>query len=169
MEEIKIIINRLQEFDKSLTIEQVIDLLNEEEKDKKKTFEEKIEERYQKSIEFAKNYEKYRGKYIAVKNNCWSVYVLKCKDIVPIRGAVCYRDLLIVPEGKIYYYNGTCGHENLSVVEELVIDFGLSNREICELKDLNYWDKRPILMLLQSAKEIDSLFTEAGVDRTIKD
>jgi len=43
MEEIKIIINRLQEFDKSLTIEQVIDLLNEEEKDKKKTFEEKIE------------------------------------------------------------------------------------------------------------------------------
>jgi len=57
----------------------------------------------------------------------------------------------------------------LSVVEELVVDFALSNREICELKDLNYWDKRPILMLLQSAKEIDNLFTEAGVDKTIKD
>lgn len=163
------IIDRLKEFDKSLTVEQVIDLLNEEEEAKKKTLEEKIEERYQKSIEFAKNYEKYVGKYVAIKNSCWSVYVLKCKDIRPIRDAVCYRDLQIVPEGKIYYYNGTNNHENLSVIEELVIDFGLSNREICELKDLNYWDKRPILMLLQSAKEIDSLFTEAGVDRTIKD
>ena len=162
------IIDRLKEFDKSLTVEQVIDLLKVEEGAKKKTTEEIVEEQYQKSIEFAKNYEKYIGKYIAI-TYCLSVYVLKCKDIRPIRNAVCYRDLQIVPEGKIYHYNGTCGHENLSVVEELVIDFGLGNREICELKDLNYWDKRPILMLIQSAKEIDNLFTESGVDRTIKD
>lgn len=165
------IIDRLKEFDKSLTVEQVINLLNEEEEAKKKTHEEKIEERYQKSIEFAKNYEKYRGKYIAVKDGYgyWSVYVLKCKDIIPIRGAICYRDLQIVPDGKVYYYNGSNDHENLSVVEKLVVDFGLNSIEICELKDLNYWDKRPILMLLQSAKEIDNLFTEAGVDKTIKD
>ena len=163
------IIDRLKEFDKSLTVEQVIDLLNEEERAKEKTLEKRIEEQYQKSIEFAKNYEKYRGKYIAIKNACWSVFVLKCKDIRPIRGAVCYRDLQIVPEGKIYHYNGTNDHENLKIVEEIVVDFGLSNREICELKDLNYWDKRPILMLLQSAKEIDNLFTEADVDKTIKD
>ena len=163
------IIDRLKKFDKSLTVEQVIDLLNKEEEAKKKTLKEKIEEQYQKSIEFAKNYEKYRGKYVAIKNACWSVYVLKCKDIRPIRGAVCYRDLQIVPEGKIYHYNGSNNHENLEVVAELVVDFALSNREICELKDLNYWDKRPILMLLQSAKEIDNLFTEAGVDKTIKD
>ena len=163
------IIDRLKEFDKSLTVEQVIDLLNAEEGAKKKTLEEIIEEQYQKSIEFAKIYEKYRGKYITIKNACWSVFVLKCKDIRPIRGAVCYRDLQIVPEGKIYHYTGTNGHENLSVVKELVVDFALSNSEICELKDLNYWDKRPILMLLQSAKEIDNLFTEAGVDKTIKD
>ena len=163
------IIDRLKEFDKSLTVEQVIDLLNEEEEAKKKALEEKINEQYRKSIEFAKNFEKYVGKYVAIKNSCWSVFVLKCKDIRPIRGAVCYRDLQIVPEGKIYHYTGTNAHENLSVVEELVVDFALSNREICELKDLNYWDKRPILMLLQSAKEIDNLFTEAGVDKTIKD
>ena len=121
------------------------------------------------SAEYAKKYQKYVGKIVVISSGTWSKYILKVKEVKPVKRTYKTRDVQFIPDGNIYNYEGDYGKENLSIADKLIIDMESSYHSICELKKLGFYDRRPILLLLLAAQGIDALFTEAEVNRELNE
>lgn len=127
------------------------------------------EENEKVSAEYAKKYEKYIGKIVAISSGTWDKYIFKVKEVKPVKRTYKTRDVHFIPDGNIYHYEGNYGKENLSITDKLIIDMESSYHSICVLNKLGFYDRRPILLLLLAAQGIDALFTEAGVNRELNE
>lgn len=126
------------------------------------------EENEKVSAEYAKKYEKYVGKIVAISCGTWDKYIFKVKEVKPVKRTYKTREINFIPDGNIYHYEGTDG-ENLSITDKLIIDMESNYHSICELKKLGFYDRRPILLLLLAAQGVDALFTEAKVNRELNE
>lgn len=137
---------------------------------KKQLSDIKAEENMKISTKYVKKYEQYKGKIIVITPCLWRNYIFKCKDVQPVKSATVISKVKFISDGNVYSYDGTYGKKLFEVFEpNLIVNLDDGYHSICELKDLGYYDRRPILKLLLAAQGIDTLFTEAGVNRELNE
>ena len=93
-----------------------------------------------------------------------------CKDIIPRKSKYITPHLDFIAEGNIYRYDGTNGREYLKVCESNIFSVGVTSdtyERFQEMKDWNFWEKRPTLKLIKAAEGIKALIEECGMDTTI--
>lgn len=118
-----------------------------------------------------KKFLQFKGKIIVWQVADWKSYMFKCKDIVPRKSKYKTPELEFFADGDIYRYEGTANKENLEVLEGTKsILIGVESKtlnQFQEMKDWNFWERRPILKLIKAAEGVKALIEECGMDTTI--
>lgn len=119
-----------------------------------------------------KKFLQFKGKIIVWQVADWKSYMFKCKDIVPRKSKYKTPELEFFADGDIYRYEGTANKENLEVLEgtESIL-IGVESKtlnQFQEMKKWNFWEKRPVIKLINAAKGVEALMKESGLDMDIE-
>lgn len=130
------------------------------------------EENFKTTKEVIKKFLKFKGKIIVWQVADWKSYIFKCKDIIPNKSKYKTPELTFIADGNIYRYEGTANKENLEILEgtEFIL-IGVESKtlnQFQEMKDWNFWEKRPVIKLINAAKGVESLIKESGLDTNIE-
>lgn len=129
------------------------------------------EENFKETKKAIKKFLRFKGKIIVWQVADWKSYMFKCKDIVPRKSKYKTPELEFFADGDIYRYDGTANKENLEVLEgtESIL-IGVESKtlnQFQEMKNWNFWEKRPVIKLIIAAKGVEALIKESGMDTTI--
>lgn len=128
------------------------------------------EENFKDTQKTLEKFLKFKGKIIVVQSGTWLSYMFKCKDIIPRKSKYITPHLDFIAEGNIYEYDGTGGKECLKTYKNNIFSVGVTSdtyEKIQEMKDWNFWERRPTLKLIKAAEGIKALIEECGMDTTI--
>ena len=128
------------------------------------------EENFKDTQKVLEKFLKFKGKIIVVQSGTWLSFIFKCKDIIPRKSKYVTPHLDFIAEGNIYEYDGTNGKEYLKVCERDTFSVGVTSdtyEKFQEMKDWNFWERRPTLKLIKAAEGIKALIEECGMDTTI--
>lgn len=128
------------------------------------------EENFKDTQKVLEKFLKFKGKIIVFQSGIWLSFMFKCKDIIPRKSKYTTPHLDFIAEGNIYKYDGTGGKECLKVCEGDTFSVGVTSdtyEKIQEMKDWNFWERRPTLKLIKAAQGINDLIVESGMDTTI--
>lgn len=130
------------------------------------------EENFKNTQKVLEKFLKFKGKIIVFQVADWKSYMFKCKDIVPTKSKYKTPILEFFADGDIYRYEGTANKENLEVLEwTKSILIGVESKTLTqfqEMKNWNFWEKRPVIKLINAAKGIEALIKESGLDTNIE-
>lgn len=128
------------------------------------------EENFKETQKVLEKFLKFKGKIIVFQSGTWLSFMFKCKDIIPRKSKYITPHLDFIAEGNIYKYDGTGGKECLKVCEGNTFSVGVTSdtyKKFQEMKDWNFWERRPTLKLIKAAEGIKALIEECGMDTTI--
>lgn len=129
------------------------------------------EENFKETKKAIKKFLQFKGKIIVWQVADWKSYMFKCKDIVPRKSKYKIPELEFFADGDIYRYEGTANKENLEVLEGtesiLIRVESKTLNQFKEMKNWNFWEKRPVIKLINAAKGVEALIKECGMDTTI--
>lgn len=127
------------------------------------------EENLKEAQKILEKFLKFKGKIIVYQFATWGAYIFKCKDVVPQK-SIYRRRLGFIAEGNIYKYDSTNGNETLETCDndELLVSVNNDTLEKFSLmKNWNFWNRRPVLLIIKAAKGIKALIEECGMDTNI--
>lgn len=127
------------------------------------------EENFKDTQKTLEKFLKFKGKIIVFQSEVWVSYIFKCKDIIPRKSKYVIPHLDFIAEDYIYLYDGTNGKETLKVWNN-TLSVGVTSdiyEKFQEMKNWNFWKRRPTLKLIKAAEGIKALIEECGMDTTI--
>lgn len=128
------------------------------------------EENFKDTQKVLKQFLKFKGKIVVFQAGTWLSYIFKCKDIIPRKSKYVIPHLDFIAEDYIYVYDGTNGKETLKVWNN-TLSVGVTSdtyEKFQEMKNWNFWERRPTLKLIKAAEGIKALIEECGMDTTIE-
>lgn len=129
------------------------------------------EENFKKTQKVLKKFLKFKGKIVVCQYATWGCYIFKCKDIVPQKSKYRTPELNFIAEGNIYRYEGTNAREYFETLKSNVFSVGVTSdtyEKFREIKDWNFWEKRPVLKLIKAVQGVNELIIESGIDTNIE-